>query len=183
MGTQQHENTAPKERDFLRLPLGVLGYLETLGGRKRVEIVDLSQGGAHILLLDTMSGPRATYRRFQSGCNSTPSERSRGKTDRAWVSPSRTLCAPALSRKPRSRLLSWCAAISTSCATRLSSGPRASIPAPECCQSGSSPFSPSASPARYSDPAMSTGRSSFDKAAIASVNGAVLPASRNSGPW
>ena len=52
MGTQQQENTAPKERDFLRLPLGVLGYLETLEGRKRVEIVDLSQGGAHILLLE-----------------------------------------------------------------------------------------------------------------------------------
>lgn len=52
MGTQQHKNTSPKERDFLRLPLGVLGYLETLEGRKRVEIVDLSQGGAHILLLE-----------------------------------------------------------------------------------------------------------------------------------
>ena len=52
MGTRHHETTAPEERDFLRLPLGVLGYLETLEGRKRVEIVDLSQGGAHILLLE-----------------------------------------------------------------------------------------------------------------------------------
>ena len=52
MGTQQHQTTVQTERDFLRLPLGVLGYLETLEGRKRVEIVDLSQGGAHVLLLE-----------------------------------------------------------------------------------------------------------------------------------
>ena len=52
MGTQARDISEPRERDFLRLPLGVLGYLETLEGRKRVEIVDLSQGGAHILLLE-----------------------------------------------------------------------------------------------------------------------------------
>lgn len=48
-----HEESLPhKERDYLRLPLGVLGHLETLEGRKRVEIVDLSQGGAHIVVLE-----------------------------------------------------------------------------------------------------------------------------------
>ena len=56
MGTQKKDIAAPTERDFLRLPLGVLGYLETLEGRKRVEIVDLSQGGAHILMLEKDDG-------------------------------------------------------------------------------------------------------------------------------
>ena len=41
-----------EERDYIRLPLGVLARLETLDGRRKVEIVDLSQGGAHLLLLD-----------------------------------------------------------------------------------------------------------------------------------
>lgn len=40
------------KRDFLRVNLGVLGHLETLNGRKRVEIVDLSQGGAYVVLMD-----------------------------------------------------------------------------------------------------------------------------------
>ena len=52
MSALRKEESSPQERDFLRLPLGVLGHLETLEGRKRVEIVDLSQGGAHIVLLD-----------------------------------------------------------------------------------------------------------------------------------
>lgn len=38
-------------RDYLRLDLGVLAHIETLEGRKKVEIVDLSQGGARIRLL------------------------------------------------------------------------------------------------------------------------------------
>ncbi|MEZ5682156.1 MAG: PilZ domain-containing protein [Erythrobacter sp.] len=52
MSALRNEDSNPEERDFLRLPLGVLGYLETLEGRKRVEVVDLSQGGAHIVLLE-----------------------------------------------------------------------------------------------------------------------------------
>lgn len=55
-GPQDHRDASIK-RDFLRLPLGVIGYLETLNGRQRVEIVDLSQGGAYVVLLDpTKSG-------------------------------------------------------------------------------------------------------------------------------
>ncbi|WP_324827128.1 hypothetical protein [Qipengyuania zhejiangensis] len=42
----------PHNRGFLRVALGVLGHLETLEGRKRVEIMDLSQGGAHAVFLD-----------------------------------------------------------------------------------------------------------------------------------
>ena len=38
-------------RDFLRLNLGVIARIETLEGRKKVEILDLSQGGARIRLL------------------------------------------------------------------------------------------------------------------------------------
>lgn len=38
-------------RDYLRLELGVLAYMETLEGRKKVEIIDLSQGGARVKLL------------------------------------------------------------------------------------------------------------------------------------
>ena len=52
MSALRKEDSSPQERDFLRLPLGVLGHLETLEGRKRVEIVDLSQGGAHVVLLE-----------------------------------------------------------------------------------------------------------------------------------
>lgn len=52
MSAMRDESCNPQERDFLRLPLGVLGHLETLEGRKRVEIIDLSQGGAHIVLLE-----------------------------------------------------------------------------------------------------------------------------------
>lgn len=40
------------KRDFQRLHLGVLGHIETLNGRRRVEIVDLSQGGAYVVLMD-----------------------------------------------------------------------------------------------------------------------------------
>lgn len=56
MSTMPDEILPKKERDFLRLPLGVLGHLETLEGRKRVEIVDLSQGGAHIVMLEMDDG-------------------------------------------------------------------------------------------------------------------------------
>ena len=38
-------------RDYLRLELGVLAHIETLEGRKKVEIIDLSQGGARVKLL------------------------------------------------------------------------------------------------------------------------------------
>jgi len=40
------------KRDFQRLHLGVLGHIETLNGRRRVEIVDLSQGGAYVVLME-----------------------------------------------------------------------------------------------------------------------------------
>ena len=39
-------------RDFARLRLGVPAHLETLDARLRVEIVDISQGGAHLVLPD-----------------------------------------------------------------------------------------------------------------------------------
>ena len=39
-------------RDYLRLELGVIARLETLDGRRKVEIRDLSQGGARVKLLD-----------------------------------------------------------------------------------------------------------------------------------
>lgn len=38
-------------RDYLRLDLGLLAHIETLEGRKKVEIIDLSQGGARVKLL------------------------------------------------------------------------------------------------------------------------------------
>jgi len=40
------------KRDFQRLHLGVLGHIETLNGRRRVELVDLSQGGAYVVLIE-----------------------------------------------------------------------------------------------------------------------------------
>ena len=39
-------------RDYLRLELGVIARVETLDGRRKVEIRDLSQGGARVKLLD-----------------------------------------------------------------------------------------------------------------------------------
>ncbi len=40
----------PQPRSFGRLPLGIAAHLETIHGRKAVRLVDLSQGGAHIIL-------------------------------------------------------------------------------------------------------------------------------------
>ena len=42
----------PTRRDYMRLELGVIARLETLDGRRKVEIRDLSQGGARVKLLD-----------------------------------------------------------------------------------------------------------------------------------
>ncbi len=39
-------------RDFARLRLGAPALLQTLDARLKVEIVDLSQGGAHLILPD-----------------------------------------------------------------------------------------------------------------------------------
>lgn len=41
---------AQEARNFGRLPLGITAWLETLDGRKQVRLVDLSQGGAHVVL-------------------------------------------------------------------------------------------------------------------------------------
>ena len=40
---------APR-RLHLRLQLGISAQLETLDGRQRVDLIDLSQGGAHLIL-------------------------------------------------------------------------------------------------------------------------------------
>lgn len=40
----------PPRRDYVRLALGVPAILETIDARHRVEIVDISQGGAHLIL-------------------------------------------------------------------------------------------------------------------------------------
>jgi len=40
---------APR-RLHLRLQLGISAQLETLDGRQRVDLIDLSQGGAHVIL-------------------------------------------------------------------------------------------------------------------------------------
>jgi hypothetical protein len=60
-GPLDHEANETK-RDFLRLPLGVLGFIETLNGRQRVEIVDLSQGGAYVVLMDAAKASRYEVR-------------------------------------------------------------------------------------------------------------------------
>ncbi|MFA6218270.1 MAG: hypothetical protein WC692_00645 [Erythrobacter sp.] len=52
MGGPHDQVDKESQRDFLRVDVGVVGHLETLDGRKRVEIVDLSQGGAHVALMD-----------------------------------------------------------------------------------------------------------------------------------
>lgn len=48
--TETMQHSPPHRRDFQRLPLGVQGILETIDARHRVEIVDISQGGAQLLL-------------------------------------------------------------------------------------------------------------------------------------
>lgn len=40
----------PKPRSYGRLPLGIVAHLETIHGRKPVRLVDLSQGGAQVVL-------------------------------------------------------------------------------------------------------------------------------------
>lgn len=40
------------DRNYARLALGVPATLETLDARLKVEIVDISQGGAHVILPD-----------------------------------------------------------------------------------------------------------------------------------
>lgn len=44
-----HDGRAPR-RAFPRLQLGISAQLETLEGRQRVRLMDLSQGGAHVVL-------------------------------------------------------------------------------------------------------------------------------------
>lgn len=41
---------SPVDRAFPRLQLGISAQLETLDGRQRVRLMDLSQGGAHLIL-------------------------------------------------------------------------------------------------------------------------------------
>ena len=40
----------PQPRSYGRLPLGIPAILETIHGRKTVRLVDLSQGGAHVIV-------------------------------------------------------------------------------------------------------------------------------------
>jgi hypothetical protein len=46
---------SPVDRAFPRLQLGISAQLETLDGRQRVRLMDLSQGGAHLILSHTGS--------------------------------------------------------------------------------------------------------------------------------
>jgi hypothetical protein len=39
-----------RRRAYSRLRLGITAQLETLDGRQRVRLIDLSQGGAHVIL-------------------------------------------------------------------------------------------------------------------------------------
>jgi len=48
--TQSLQYATPLDRDYARLTLGVPATLQTLDARLRVEIVDISQGGAHCVL-------------------------------------------------------------------------------------------------------------------------------------
>lgn len=48
--TEHVTQNAESRREYARLPLGVPALLETLEGRLRVRIVDISQGGAQIVL-------------------------------------------------------------------------------------------------------------------------------------
>jgi hypothetical protein len=44
-----HDDQAPR-RAYSRLRLGISAQLQTLEGRQRVRLMDLSQGGAHVIL-------------------------------------------------------------------------------------------------------------------------------------
>jgi hypothetical protein len=45
----ENDDPAPR-RAYSRLRLGIGAQLETLDGRQRVRLIDLSQGGAHVIL-------------------------------------------------------------------------------------------------------------------------------------
>jgi len=47
-----HDDQAPR-RAYSRLRLGISARLETLEGRQRVRLIDLSQGGAHVVVSQT----------------------------------------------------------------------------------------------------------------------------------
>ncbi|KWV96260.1 MULTISPECIES: PilZ domain-containing protein [unclassified Erythrobacter] len=48
--TDTTQHVSPLRRDYQRLTLGVPAILETIDARHRVEIVDISQGGAQLVL-------------------------------------------------------------------------------------------------------------------------------------
>lgn len=56
------EDVGDGQRDFLRLTLGLVGEMETLNGKRRVEILDLSQGGAQVVLADPANPGRYEIR-------------------------------------------------------------------------------------------------------------------------
>ena len=45
----ENQDPAPR-RAYSRLRLGISARLETLDGRQRVRLIDLSQGGAHVIM-------------------------------------------------------------------------------------------------------------------------------------
>jgi PilZ domain-containing protein len=47
--SSEDQDPAPR-RAYSRLRLGISAQLETLDGRQRVRLIDLSQGGAHVIL-------------------------------------------------------------------------------------------------------------------------------------
>ena len=55
-------------RAHLRLQVGISAQLETLDGRQRVRLIDLSQGGAHVLLAqeDDFDQAMLTWLRFET---------------------------------------------------------------------------------------------------------------------
>ena len=61
------QGQAPR-RVHLRLQLGISAQLETLDGRQRVRLIDLSQGGAHVVLSKDSDPHEAvlTWLRFET---------------------------------------------------------------------------------------------------------------------
>jgi hypothetical protein len=67
MDSPEPPEQAPR-RAYSRLRLGITAQLETLDGRQRVRLIDLSQGGAHVILSQSGNVRQAvlTWLRFET---------------------------------------------------------------------------------------------------------------------
>jgi hypothetical protein len=67
MDSPEPPEQAPR-RAYSRLRLGITAQLETLDGRQRVRLIDLSQGGAHLILSQPGNVRQAvlTWLRFET---------------------------------------------------------------------------------------------------------------------